>query len=590
MLRWTRPDDLLGVELEGRFRIVRLIGQGGMGAVFEALHLRLDVRVAIKVLEPRLAEDPRQRQRFLREARAAARIPSDHVVKIMDFGEEPLAFFVMEFLDGRDLAAILRDEGRLDWRRAQALVLPVMQALHAAHEVGIIHRDVKPSNILVATRPGGSDAVKVLDFGIAKVAETGLEQRGLTRSSELLGTLSYISPEQCLAKPVDCRSDIYSLGIVLFELLTGHVPFTGSSLYEICAQHINATRPDVCAEVPTIPRALGDLIRRAMAPHADDRMAAMDEFANALVAVERPPRPGELDPTMQLEPAPVGPVLEGRTKKRATVRVDLTERIASEPDPTREADTGVHTSFDDTTLLSRTVVIPVQSPNRVLVGKTSPVRVGRGAALLVAALATLGAGVGAYRVRSTTRELPDIEFVSSSAHPSVLLESPVAVEASRPTVALTSDRPLHGSIASSPLESIVEPLSTIPVATAPTMETTAKTGITRFPQPPTTVTSHHAPPEASPAWVTAETPVARATVERVGRATTDEAVIALVRKRARSVCKLDRLVTVRANLSRKGSVLRVRTEPSVPCVEEKVSSQVFPTRAKPTVLSFSVDP
>jgi len=340
MGRRSGPEDLVGETLEGRFRIVRLLGVGGMGAVYEARHVRLNARVAVKVLNQRLAQDERQRKRFLREAQAAARICSEHVITIMDFGEAPVAFFVMEYLDGRDLGKVLRHEGKLEWTRVRKLALQATRALAAAHQVGIVHRDVKPPNIFLLERDG-VEFVKMLDFGIAKVAESSPDTRDLTRTDEVMGTVSYISPEQARASRIDPRTDVYSLGVVLFELVTGMQPFTGTSPYQIIDQHVRRPPPAPRSLEPTVPRAVEDLILRALAKDPSDRFQGMDEFA---IAIERTSDEGavvlELPRSEPLRSTGTGGAMGGGSARRMhapalhAVREESSRTVIVRPEPT----------------------------------------------------------------------------------------------------------------------------------------------------------------------------------------------------------------------------------------------------------------
>lgn len=284
MAKWSSAQDLVGETLEGRFQLIRLLGEGGMGAVYEGRHMRLDARVAIKVLSRELAEDERQRRRFLREARAAVRIRHDNVVQIIDFGEEPVAYFVMEYLDGIDLAQLLQRTRSLPWDRVRGLILPMMRALGAAHKVGIVHRDVKPSNVFLTHRDG-EEVVKVLDFGIAKVADSGVETRGVTRTDEVVGTVAYMSPEQALAHPIDARSDVYSTGILVFELLTGRTPYVASTQYQIMHQHITSPVPSLLSFDPSIPPAVDLVVARALQKRPIDRFPTMDAMLEAFTAI-----------------------------------------------------------------------------------------------------------------------------------------------------------------------------------------------------------------------------------------------------------------------------------------------------------------
>jgi len=282
---WAQAKDLIGETLDGRYHLIRLLGEGGMGAVFEGRNLRIDKRVAIKVLSPHLASDERQQKRFLREARAANRIRCRHVVEILDFGEDPTAFFVMEFLEGQDLYRLMRKAGSLPWPRSRAIVLQVTKALAAAHEEGIIHRDVKPSNIFIEHCEDGSDFVKVVDFGIAKSTQSSPETRGVTRTHEVLGTVSYMAPEQALGHPVDPRTDVYALGVVLFELLAGQPPFNGNSDYEIIDQHVRKPPPPLREIAPNVALEAELVVTRALAKDPNQRFRNMVEFAEAIESI-----------------------------------------------------------------------------------------------------------------------------------------------------------------------------------------------------------------------------------------------------------------------------------------------------------------
>ncbi|MBK6922168.1 MAG: protein kinase [Deltaproteobacteria bacterium] len=276
---------LVGSVLGGRYDVVRLLGRGGMGEVYEGTHRLLQKRVAIKVLSPQLAVDETQRLRFLREARAANLIAHENVVTILDFGDGDPTYFVMEFLEGDDLHRLVSREGGLRWPRAQGLLLQMARALGAAHARGIVHRDVKPSNIFVLPRVGLPELVKVLDFGIAKLAGTGGETMGLTRTHELMGTVAYMAPEQALGERVDARTDVYSLGIVIYEMLSGKLPFNGTNSYKVLDQHVRTPPPRPTFVDPAIPPAVEALILRALAKQPADRFASMEELAHAIAGI-----------------------------------------------------------------------------------------------------------------------------------------------------------------------------------------------------------------------------------------------------------------------------------------------------------------
>ncbi len=277
-----RSHDLVGRVLAGRYDVVRLLGRGGMGEVYEGNHRLLSKRVAIKVLAAPLAADDRLRHRFLREARAANLIEHDNVVQILDFGNDDPTYFVMEFLDGEDLHAAVSREHGLSWARARGIIEQIAAALGAAHARGIVHRDVKPSNCFLLRRGENPDFVKVLDFGIAKQIEASLATSAFTRTDELLGTAAYMAPEQAMAAAVDARTDVYALGILVYEMLTGNVPFVGSNSYHVLDQHVRATPPPPRFVDPATPPEIGAVILRALEKDPARRFQSMRELVDAV--------------------------------------------------------------------------------------------------------------------------------------------------------------------------------------------------------------------------------------------------------------------------------------------------------------------
>jgi serine/threonine-protein kinase len=238
-----RADPLLGTTLDGRYRILRRIGEGGMGIVYEAEHVVLEKRVALKVLRDDFSSRPEVVERFRQEAKSASRIGNEHIVDISDFGETPdgSSYFVMELLDGEDLATVLQRETTIPLARAADILLQCCKALGAAHSKGIVHRDMKPENIFLTQREGRPDFVKIVDFGIAKMSDIetkGTPGRKLTKTGMIFGTPEYMSPEQAAGKPLDHRVDIYALGVIFFEMLTGRVPFVGDTFMGILTQHM----------------------------------------------------------------------------------------------------------------------------------------------------------------------------------------------------------------------------------------------------------------------------------------------------------------------------------------------------------------
>ncbi|MEM9462652.1 MAG: protein kinase [Myxococcota bacterium] len=281
-----------GATLAGRYSIRELIGEGGMGDVYLATHLAIDKKVAIKVLAPEQMRRPRTVIRFLQEAKAASRIRHENVVDINDYGEsDGCAFFVMEYLEGEDLSALVKREGRQPWARIKPIAIQLLKALGAAHDAGIVHRDIKPHNCFITPRSDRRDFVKVIDFGIAKFDEGSDEQ--LTQTGAIMGTAEYMSPEQGMGAELDGRTDLYSVGVILYRLLTGAVPYKGNNPMAILYQHIHAQRippSEACPEAQIGPR-LDALVLKALAKDRDDRFASAAEFIAAIEAVDEEPPP-----------------------------------------------------------------------------------------------------------------------------------------------------------------------------------------------------------------------------------------------------------------------------------------------------------
>lgn len=278
-------DPLLGQTLAEKYLIEKLIKRGGMGAVYLGKHVLMDKTVAIKVLRPSLAADQEVVVRFSREAKAASRISHPHAVSVTDFGEAEngVVFLVMEYLDGRSLKEVIRSEGPLSLDRAVEIVRQVSGALDAAHSQGVVHRDLKSDNIMLV-RHNGDEWTKVLDFGIAKIKQPeGSRDVDLTAPDLVIGTPQYMSPEQCSeSKAIDSRSDIYSFGVILFEMLAGHVPFTGESSTHIMMKQVTEPPPSLMALRPDLPVGVSDLISKALAKLPDDRFQSAGEMSDAL--------------------------------------------------------------------------------------------------------------------------------------------------------------------------------------------------------------------------------------------------------------------------------------------------------------------
>src|SRR5215212_3384562 len=275
------PDSLVGTTLAGKYRIDARLNEGGMGTVYRGCHVLMDKTVAIKVLRPSLAADEKIVARFSREARAASRISHPNALSVTDFGEDDngTVFLVMEFLSGRTLKQVIRDEGPLPLPRIVEITRQVGDALAAAHAQGVVHRDLKSDNIMLLDMTSAGDYAKVLDFGIAKINEPDGEfDGGLTAPNLVIGTPQYMSPEQCSQdSDIDARSDIYSLGVILFEMLIGHVPFSGDSATIVMMKHLQEPVPSVLEERPDVPPPVGRVVARAMAKVPDNRYQNVSE-------------------------------------------------------------------------------------------------------------------------------------------------------------------------------------------------------------------------------------------------------------------------------------------------------------------------
>ncbi len=275
-----------GDTLANKYVIEELIGMGGMGFVYSARTRRGDVKVAIKLLHPRLLSDSEKTERFLREARATARLSSKHIVRVLDVGKrerDGLPYLVMEFLAGEDLGEWLERLGPFPTELAVGFVIQACRALSLAHAAGIVHRDIKPSNLLLVRQPGGDALLKLLDFGISKAAEPDLHAPGITQTSAVFGSPTYMSPEQVRsAKNVDSRSDVWAIGVVLFELLAGEAPFVGETPGAILAA-IVADEPKDLREIrPELPQKLLDIVAECLTKSREKRLPSVDELAKRL--------------------------------------------------------------------------------------------------------------------------------------------------------------------------------------------------------------------------------------------------------------------------------------------------------------------
>jgi serine/threonine protein kinase len=322
----SAEDPLLGRIFDGRYRVDARLDQGGMGTVYRGTNLSLNVPVALKVINGRLSQSEAAQERFRQEARAAASVQHRNAVKVLDFGQTPdgLVYFVMELLEGRSLRDLISEEAPFDAARAVSLVLKIAAAVAAAHDAGMIHRDLKPANIFIAQQPYAPATVKVIDFGLAQMVFSAENQHETLIAGEepvLVGTPRYMSPEQCLGHSLTPASDVYSMGVILYEMLAGATPFSGENSREYAAKHAAEAPRSPTEFVAGIPPSLAAFVLRSLEKDPVKRMPDAGEFGRHLK---------ELADTLGLETAfdGAGPTLAelkraGRESPSGSLVIDL---------------------------------------------------------------------------------------------------------------------------------------------------------------------------------------------------------------------------------------------------------------------------
>jgi eukaryotic-like serine/threonine-protein kinase len=326
-----------GQILGGKYRVDRVLGAGGMGMVVAATHLQLDERIAIKFLLPEALANPEAVARFGREAKAAVKIRGEHVARVIDVGtfENGAPYMVMEHLDGRDLASLIHERGAMSPSDAVDAILQACEALAEAHALGIVHRDLKPANLFMTRRPDGTPSVKVLDFGISKLTAPGADH-SMTKTTAIMGSPLYMSPEQMTAsRHVDARTDIWALGVVLYELLTGRVPFRAETLPEICGLILTAAPSPVRDFSPGVPEGLQAVVLRCLEKDRERRYFNVSQVAQALApfgsratsrSVERisrilgAPHTQDFSPLSEPQPGAFGPSTQSAWGKTSSSR------------------------------------------------------------------------------------------------------------------------------------------------------------------------------------------------------------------------------------------------------------------------------
>jgi serine/threonine protein kinase len=331
LVRLAAPTDrLVGSEIDARYTIQRRIGSGGMGAVYGAVQHSVGREVAIKVVNPSLVDDPFIIKRFLREAKLTSRLAHPNAVAVLDFGQTPdgLFYLVMELITGRTLAAVLKADGAFSPARVVRIGSQILDALAGAHQLSIIHRDLKPSNVIVLESAPGRDLVKVLDFGLAKSLSHETTMTSVTGSGALLGTPAYMPPEVATGGEADARGDLYSLGVILYQLASGRLPFVGESVHELLIKLSRESAPPL--ESFAVPAPLARVIEKMMARSPADRYP---NAALAQAALDRADDETSTAPVRRLGPVatPLSPGDEETlpATPRGPLRLDDSDALAS---------------------------------------------------------------------------------------------------------------------------------------------------------------------------------------------------------------------------------------------------------------------
>jgi len=440
-----RMDALVGTVLEGAYRITRLLGEGGMGAVYEGVQLRLNKRVAIKLMARDLAANREALARFHREAEITSHLGHPHLVTVIDFGQaesgEP--YLVMEYLDGEDLDHRLRRVGRLSIETTVHVIRQVASALNAAHDQGVVHRDLKPGNVFLVQIPGEPDFVKVLDFGISKMKAARTQ---LTSASAVMGTPNYMSPEQAtgMIDDIDHRADQWALACIAWEMLLGRCPFVADETAALLYQIINLDPHPLATRVPGLPPAVETALRRALRKKPAERFSSMREFSRELEAAAFG-RPADVTPapvTVSSITSPTHPTI-GYSATQVPLTPVRMQPAGSSPRDARKVEAGVpQTSVSSFQAIIASVRGWVRSAMGQL-GRIKPIYAivaGAGVLLLLGAFLLLRLS-HAPKPTATSAAQPVVTPLPQPPAPPVVAPEPTEATAAQP--AHRSARPKH---------------------------------------------------------------------------------------------------------------------------------------------------
>jgi len=408
-----------GDVLAGKYRVERVLGVGGMGVVVEAKHLKLDERVALKFLRERVMDEPDIVVRFLREARAVAKLKSDHVVRVRDVGnlDNGAPYIVMELLEGETLKERVKREGAMPPKQAVDFLLQACDAIAEAHSHGIIHRDIKPTNLFVSSRPDGRSIVKVFDFGISKVQTADADadaELGMTATTSMLGSPLYMSPEQMVsARNVDVRSDIWSLGVTLYLFVAGVLPFKAETMPQVCALVLGEKPKRLDAVKPGVPKALADVVARCLEKDPDLRYCNVAELASALEPLGSEASQGAAKRVASMLRVPVPPPSSSTTQLAMPNRTTISADVPVEQ---------TEVSFGEASLSRQMPLVR---------GRAFRVWLAASALVLVVAASVIAFGRGNPRLRTSAGP----NATAAPVEPARGVEAQVPTNVPRPTIA-----------------------------------------------------------------------------------------------------------------------------------------------------------